>query len=115
MTMTSYVIYGFTDQPLEELVPAIEAALGIKFVVHESLYRGLYYRSIQSCKESFLLQRNYLPARNEWVDGKYSNFPILLYADETMRPDEVDRLLRERIPSIQQLHRRDYSDDDGVA
>jgi len=104
----SYVIYGFSEPSVEELLPAIEAALGITFVLHESLYRGLYYLSGRQGRENYLLQPNYLAARSEVVDAKHPDCPVLLYVNKTKQPDEVSRLLKQRIPSARQLEREDF-------
>jgi len=105
--MKSYLTYGLSTQSREDLIQQLNSAFGIEFTAHESAYRGVYHRSGPTGQEHFLLQPNYLTHEDEWIEEKHQEFPLLLYVNETTRPDEIDRLLQRAIPFATKLKRED--------
>jgi hypothetical protein len=75
----------------------VENALGIKFIAHESTYRGGdYYCFGKIGEEEFTLQRNFNLIDKEWTEEEFQEFPILIYVDKTSRAEEIEKLLGAR-------------------
>ncbi|WP_394847656.1 hypothetical protein LZC95_09355 [Pendulispora brunnea] len=92
--MTTYDVYGVKLSTLEAAREAIELALGIKFVAHESMFLGGdYYRLGDVGEECFILQQNYNEFEGEWTDSAYKEYAYLLYVNETERAHELEKLL----------------------
>lgn len=107
MTKKSYMIYGLPAQPFEDLLHRLNSVFGIELVAHESTYRGVYYRSGPTGREHFLLQPNYLDREDEWIDEEHKECPLLLYVNETTRPDEITQVLTRDMPFALMLKRED--------
>jgi hypothetical protein len=105
--MKSYIVYGISEQPGDKLRSRLNATLGVVLVAHESSYRGVYYRAGSTGEEHIILQPNHLPQDDEWIDEEHKEYPVLLYVNETLRPDEFDKLLSGEIPSLKKLKRED--------
>jgi len=61
-------------------------------IAHESSYHcGEYFRSssVNTDDENFILQKNYDDWFKEWTEEEYSQYPFLLYADNTLRAKEI--------------------------
>jgi hypothetical protein len=61
-----------------------------------------------------VLAKSKIPSRSvngyqddEWIDEEHKEYPLLLYVNETLRPDELDKLLSGKIPSLTKLKRED--------
>lgn len=106
--MTQYYdLYGFLQRDLEQVRTELEAALGIHFAPHDSMYRGgLYYRHDRSCSESFELQNNYNPEEEAYTEEQFAEYPILLYVNEASDPLEIERKLLDALPSARLLWRK---------
>jgi len=105
--MNIYDLYGFRIEDLETVRATVENALSIKFIAHESSYRGGdYYRFGKIGEEEFTLQRNFNPIDKEWIEEEFQGFPILLYVDKTNRSEKIERLLAARIAEFSLLRRR---------
>jgi hypothetical protein len=102
--MKTFDLYGFNTDDLEAARLAVEQALGIKLVAHESLYFGDYYRLGRSLEEQFILRRNIDPFDSEPAELKFPQARILLYVDGTERPEEIETLLAN-VPDIVLLRR----------
>jgi len=98
-------LYGFSTDGLEATRLAIEQALGIRLVAHESLYLGGdYYRLGRGHEEQFVLRRNIDLLDAEPAELKFPQARILFYVNETERPEEIQKLLIE-LPDIALLRR----------
>jgi hypothetical protein len=104
--MKTYDLYGFDHDDLEAARVAVEQALGVKLALHESLHRGDYYRLDTVGDESFVLQRNFDPFDEVLVEDEFPEIRILLYVEDTERPEELERILTARIPNLRLLRRR---------
>ena len=97
--MKTYMLFGFPDEDLQTTREAVEAALGIRMVLHESSYRcGDYFRSGDVGSEHFILQKNFDDVEGEWMDPTFPDCGILLYANETNRGPEI----RDAMASVAQ-------------
>jgi len=105
--MKSYIIYGVAEEQGDEFRSRLNETLGVVLVAHESSYRGVYYRAGSTGEEHIILQPNYLSQDDEWIDEEHKEYPLLLYVNETLRPDELDKLLSGKIPSLTKLKRED--------
>ena len=106
MKNKTYIIYGISEQPGDEFRSRLSSALGITLVTHESTYRGyrgVYYRSGSTGIEHVILQPNYIPQQDEWIDEEHKEYPALLYVNETLRPDDFDKLLFKEIKFLVKL------------
>jgi len=105
--MKTYDLYGYEgDFNLEQISSTIEELLGVDLTKHESSFHcGEYYRLGQDGTENFVLQKNYDDFENEWTEEEYSEFPSILYVNETDRAEIIEQKLtsHERI----KLLRRD--------
>lgn len=83
-------LYGTLCEDIEQVKRAVEAALDCTLQRHESAYvSGDYYRAQLASGESLILKSNIDPLDGEPVEGAASQFPILLYVDNTSRSDEI--------------------------
>jgi hypothetical protein len=104
--MKKWDLYGFKKIDLEDARISIEKALGLSMESHESLYRcGNYYRFGNDGEENFILQKNFDPFDNKWLEEEGEGLEVILYVNETSRAEEIERLLTERIPEITLLRR----------
>jgi hypothetical protein len=91
--MKVYQLWGFECGDLQAARLRAEQALGISMVVHESLYRGEYYRSGDAGSENFILQKNVDPMDGEPVEPACEECGVLLYVNETDREAAVSAVL----------------------
>jgi hypothetical protein len=99
-------LYGFSTDDLEATRLAIEQALGIRLVAHESLYLGGdYYRLGHGDEEQFVLRRNIDLLDAEPAELKFPQARILFYVNETERSEEIEMLLT-KLPDITLLRRK---------
>ncbi|MBM0280190.1 hypothetical protein [Pseudomonas chlororaphis] len=92
--MTAYDLYGFKSLSVLEARSKIEERLGFSFEERESSYQGGdYYKFGDKGEESFVLKRNVDPFDGEPVEQIFSEYPVLLYVDMTLRSEEIKSLL----------------------
>jgi hypothetical protein len=92
--MKSYDLYGYDDQDIEAARQAIQGAFDIALKAHESSYHcGAYYRLGDIGTEHFILQRNYDDCEKEWTEDTFQKYPIVLYINETIRAEELEKKL----------------------
>ncbi|WP_434608427.1 hypothetical protein [Pseudomonas sp. R1-7] len=92
--MVAYDLYGIKDMSLIEAKLNVEKCLGFSFVEKESAYQGGgYYRFDGEEGEGFVLKENVDPFDGEAVEQLFSEYPILLYVDKTIRSDNIGSLL----------------------
>ena len=78
--LQTFDLYGVRGLDLESARLLLERMLGIKMEGHESSYRvGDYYLHKNSAKEKFLLQRNYDPYEEEWIEQDFPEAQLILY------------------------------------
>ena len=103
-----YDVYGFGLMDLDSAMLLARKALGLEFVLHESDYRGVYYRHGTAGPENFIIQKNYDSFEDEWTDEKHQEHIVLLYVNETPRADELRSMLLHRVEGIKHLQRRSF-------
>lgn len=92
--MKTYALYGhLSDSDIHVVCGIIERALSVKFVAHESSYRGEYYRAGITGEENFVLQKNYDEYEKEWTEPEHQKYPFLLYINATPRLAELKKTL----------------------
>jgi hypothetical protein len=101
-------LYGFSNDNLELVRIEIEQALGLRLAAHESLYHGGdYYRLGSLGQEHFILQRNIDLIDNEPLESEFPEMKVLLYVNETERPEELELLLTTKVTGLQLLRRHE--------
>jgi len=104
--MKNYDLYGLSSDNLEAGLASIERVVGVAFASHESSYHGgAYYRLGSLGQEHFILQRNFDPFENEWMEEGFKEVATLLYVNETERSDELQEALTMEVPGIRLLRR----------
>lgn len=99
-------LYGFQHDDLENARYSIEDALGVTLTPHESLYYGgLYFRLGRLGEEHLILRRNLDLIDNEPEEQEYPEMEIVLYINETLRSQEIERILSQQVPTIELLRR----------
>ncbi|WP_454834568.1 hypothetical protein [Pseudomonas lini] len=92
--MAAYDLYGVKGLTILEAKLKVEESLKLSFDERESTYQGgVYYRFGSDESEKFLLKGNVDPFDGEAVEQKFSEYPVLLYVDMTVRSEEVRCLL----------------------
>jgi hypothetical protein len=71
----------------------VEQALGITLIQYHNQYRGAYYGFGCINKESFVLQRNWNPLDEEFMEEQFLEMKILLYVNASNRAEELEQLL----------------------
>lgn len=92
--MPAYDLYGFKGAAILEAKSKIEEKLNFSFEERDSSYQGgIYYKFGDKESESFVLKGNIDPFDGESVEQMFSDCPILLYVDMTLRSEEIKLLL----------------------
>jgi len=95
MARVSYDLYGIECADIGVARAIVEGALKITLVAHESGYRcGEYFRYKDVGDEHFILQKNYDEFEDEWTEESFSQYPQLLYVNETTRSEELGKFLQ---------------------
>lgn len=89
--MATYDKYG-SHIDIESTKVKIEKCLGIKLEDRDSSYWGAYYISKNNTGESIKIIENMDPIDREPLDIEFSNYPVIIYVDETDRSDEIQEL-----------------------
>jgi hypothetical protein len=90
------ILFGFVAGTLESISSEVSMALGVKFHLHDSQFRGGDYYRFESGRELYILQRNNDGGSpDERAEEEFGNYPILLYI-ETQESGTafIDRLRR---------------------
>jgi len=83
-----FVLFGSSELEIERCRALVEQALGLAFEGHESGFVGEYYLAGLPGGEHFELRPN-RDAEGELAEPDFSAFSVLLYVNETSRPDAV--------------------------
>ncbi len=95
----AHLLFGIEDNDLHHARTRLEAALGIEMTMRQSMYlRGDYYLS-GSEREHVMLQPNFNRFEDEWTEPHHRQCGLLLYVNETDRP-EVIRAALEGIATL---------------
>ena len=89
-----YDIYGFGVDEIDNIAKKIEEFLQIKWVPRHSSFIGDYYQVGRHREESFKLQSNYSTEEGEWTIPEAKEYPILLYVNNTQRPEQIEASIR---------------------
>lgn len=92
--MSSYDLYGFVSDDIDNLAVALGEVLQIQLQAHYSSFLGNYYRVGRLVEESFQLQHNYVAEEDDWTESQFMNFPSLFYVNRTKRSQEIEGLLK---------------------
>ena len=105
--MKSYILYGLKSHDLVSAKKSVEYALGVNLIEAESSYHGgTYYRLKNIGEEHFVLQRN-LELDDELAEDDFPDYPILLYANEARKPEDLQKLLFSEVKGISLLKKED--------
>jgi hypothetical protein len=104
--MKTYDLYGLRADDIETVREAVEAALEVKLIPHESSYIGDYYLG-KSGDEEFQLRKNSDPIDGEPVEDDFPKAGILLYVNKTQRAREIEKVLLARISGMELLARKE--------
>lgn len=103
-----YDLYGSRTLSVPELRDAGEGVLGLRFILHESAYRGgEYFRAGDPGGEEFVIQLNSFEFDNEEEisEPEYADYPVILWIAWTERGDELRKKLNA-IPGLEFLRRK---------
>lgn len=104
MNRKTYSLYGIEHCSLDDAKTLVEKSLGVALQAHESSYYcGDYYRHGSTGEEHFVLQSNFDEHEGEWTAPEHTTFPVLLYVNESERPDEIAVML-ERLDQVTLLN-----------
>lgn len=92
--MAAYDLYGFKGSSIFGAKSKIEGKLNISFEGRDSSYQGgVYYKFGEKESEVFIVKRNIDPFDGEPVEKMFSDYPVLLYVDVTLRSEEIKSFL----------------------
>lgn len=92
---SNYDLYGFSSSDISHLAAILSRALSIEWILHESDFKGKYYRFGMPGEEEFILQYNFDERENEkeWNEPEFKQYPVVLYINNTQRSEEIRKLL----------------------
>ena len=93
MSNKVYDLYGILYDDINFAKTTIENILRITMQAHDSLYLGEYFLFDDVGEEHFILQKNYNEFEDEWNEKTFSQYPLLLYVNETPRSEDLVKLL----------------------
>jgi len=99
-------IFGFLSNDLDGVRHSLEARLRIRFVPHESSFRGDYYLYEDPNGEELLLEMNMDPEDGEPFYSDFSEYPILLIVGYTTRSEQLTKLLQNNIEGCKLLRHK---------
>jgi len=102
--MSTYDLYGIQLNDLEHARAAIESALKVEMVLHDSLYLGEYYLGRMGEAE-VQIRRNLDPLDGELSEREFPNMGILLYVNRVERAKEIGSTLNVLTPDLVFLRR----------
>ncbi|MCB9148600.1 MAG: hypothetical protein H6641_07545 [Caldilineaceae bacterium] len=103
---TYFDLYGFKQSDLELVRAELEMVLELKFVAHDSLYRGgLYYRCDRPHSESFQLVGNFNHIEQEYAEEQFADYPTLLYVEQASSPKVTEETIVNNMSSAKLLRR----------
>lgn len=102
--MSTYDLYGFQLGDLERARAAIESALKVEMVLHDSLYLGEYYLGRMGEAE-IQIRRNLDPLDGELSEREFPKMRILLYVNRAERAREIGQILSALTPDLAFLRR----------
>jgi hypothetical protein len=90
------ILFGFVAGTLESITSEVGIALGVKFQLHDSQFRGGDYYRFESGPELYILQRNNDGGSpDEPAEEEFGNYPVLLYLEtQESGMSFIDRLRR---------------------
>ena len=83
-----YMLFGSSELDLASCLRLVEDVLGVAFEGHDSGFVGGYYLAGLPGGEHFELRTN-RDAEGELIELDFSAFPVLLYVNETCRPEVI--------------------------
>jgi hypothetical protein len=87
-------LYGCRLKDLESARTRVERVLQIGLEAHYSDYEGGdYYGLGLGDDESFTLKRNFDSVEGEWFEEEFKEYPVLLYVENTRRPEDIENRL----------------------
>jgi hypothetical protein len=104
--MSTYDLYGFQLDDLEYAREAIESALKLEMVLHDSLYIGEYYLG-QMGEAEIQIRRNLDPLDGELSEREFPNMRILLYVNKAERAKEISLTLNALSSDLVYLRRKE--------
>jgi hypothetical protein len=94
--MKPALLIGFREADIRRIALAVERALDIKFVLHDSLWRGGDYYRCEDSEGSFILQRNNDGGPpGESAEIEFPDSPVLLYVETNHSQSEIIRHLTD--------------------
>jgi hypothetical protein len=85
-------LYGSTADSTDEVRAALEALLGVRFVPHQSDFRGDYFKTADPTEE-ISIQRHQPDDEGYLDEPDFAAWPILVHVGPSPRWDELDCLL----------------------
>lgn len=102
-------IYGFQANDIEVVANLLADVLDLTWVPRRSSYSGDYYTSGSLGGEHLVLRYNYNSIERAWRHPEFTEYPILLYANNSQHPDRIrDALLVESIDGSAFLSHKEW-------
>jgi hypothetical protein len=102
-----YDLYGIKESDLDRAKVMVEQLLGITLEPHQSAYLGSYFRWGRPYGKEIILQSNFNQAEEDWSEGDFKDFPLLLYVNKHETPDLLQRTTLREATEIEHLRREE--------
>lgn len=110
MRPITFDIYGARRPALIETVrDQLENVLLQRFDERDSEYKGVYYQAGHSRQEHILLQHNEDPRDGNLAEPRFPDHHLLVYVNNTLDPDRVQRTIQNIETQLNLLHRASYA------
>lgn len=89
------LLFGFPVGSISATVDSVSSALGIRFELHDSLFRGGDYYVYEADCEKIIIQRNNDGGPpEEPAEEAFPSYPLLMYVDTAHREQRIEQLLK---------------------
>ncbi len=93
-------LYAIPSDDLETMKLLIEQAFQIQFVLHENASLGGDYYNFKQGEGKILLYFNRDVINSELIDDRYPNYKLRLSVEAMPNYEEIEKILKEKIPGI---------------
>jgi hypothetical protein len=87
--MAKYDLYGCRNGDIDSLAKQVMRILDVVLEPRNSSFLGDYYRFRNGNGESFVLQENYNPEMDDWMELEFTEFSILFYVNDSQRSETI--------------------------
>jgi hypothetical protein len=103
--LREFLVFGFRGDALAELRATVELVLGVRMAQRDGdSSGGVHYRYESSNGECLTLQKNFIPAEQDFAETSFAEFRALLYVEDTERADELVAVLEPFARLLRRYH-----------